>query len=84
VAGKLVEFPRKLEWKWVDTCIGSVASTDLHARVEGIPGHPKGHVRWQAFKGALLLGFGEADDHDAGMEAARKCIEGSVMVVRPT
>jgi len=81
--GKLIEFPRRLEWKQVETFIGKVANMDIHARVEGIPGHPKGHVRWQAFKGAMLVGFGEAKDHNEGMEAARLCLENKIVVLRP-
>jgi hypothetical protein len=79
--GKLIEFPRRLEWKHVDTYIGTIAGTSLHARVQSIPDGEG--AKWEIWLGHSLISFGTAEDEDAGMEAARSSLEKSVLVARP-
>jgi hypothetical protein len=80
--GKLIEFPRRLEWNKLEVYIGRVKGTMLYARVESDP-QDGGRCKWKAFLGEALVDAGEADTPDEGMEAARAALEGGVVVVRP-
>jgi hypothetical protein len=77
--GKLIEFPRKLEWNEVVCYVGKVKGTELHTRVEI---HPDGTKRWQAWDRAFLVGCGDCDDLEDGQEKAKKALEDKCVVVR--
>ena len=81
MSGKLVEFPRRLEWQHTDCWYGKVKGTNLHAKVE--TGFYDGGFSWLAWDDRVLIGSGmEADDKSA-MEKAKEALENGVVVVRP-
>jgi hypothetical protein len=81
MSGKVVEFPRKLEWQHVDCWYGSVKGTQLHAKVEGT--FDGTSYNWAIWNGQMLLEAGSKDDKDDAMEAAKAALEKGVVVVRP-
>lgn len=79
--GALIELPRRLEWRPVETWVGRVKGTALCTKVsekqEGIG------FLWEAWNGWSLVAAGEAPDLPAGRKAAAEALESGVMVVRP-
>jgi hypothetical protein len=81
MSGKLIELPRRLEWKPIETWIGRVKGTGLCTKVsEKLEG--AGFV-WEAWSGCSLVAAGEAPDMLAGRKAAEEALESGVVVVRP-
>lgn len=77
--GKVVEFPRKLEWAPVEVHVGAVRGTKLAARVEkDLNGD--GYV-WAAMHGQVIIGHGREAGLEAAQEAVRKCFTEKVNVV---
>lgn len=81
MAGRLIEFPRKLEWRHVDCWYGRVAGTMLYAKVEeSLDG--KGY-NWFAWNGPMTLGSGNNKSMAVAQEEAKTAMETSVVVIRP-
>lgn len=81
MTGKLVEFPRKLEWKHVDCWYGRVIGTMLYAKVEeSLDGQG---YNWFAWNGPMTLGSGSKETMELAQEEAKNVMEASVMVIRP-
>lgn len=81
VAGKVIDFPRKLEWTPIETWIGRVQGTALCTKVsqklEGVG------FFWESWNGHVLVQAGEAGSMEEARTAAEKALEGNVLVVRP-
>lgn len=78
--GKVVEFPRKLEWQPVEAWVGTVPNTSLSAKVEKAK---DGVVyTWFAWNGPMVVAAGTAVDLDTGKEAARRALEQNSFVIR--
>jgi hypothetical protein len=81
MSGKVVEFPRKLEWKHVDCWYGHVQGTQLHAKVEeNLEGTS---YNWAIWNGQILLAAGSDPNKEVAMDAARTALEKGVVVIRP-
>jgi len=80
MAGNLIELPRKLEWKPVDTWIGKVRGTLLWTKAEEKEG---GGYYWSAWNGPILVNSGEAPDMAQARKRAEEALETGVLVVRP-
>lgn len=81
MAGKLIEFPRKLEWSELPCWVGFVKGTTLLAKVErAVDGD---QFQWAAWNAGSLLDIGLVPTLEAGQEAARRAMESSVLVIRP-
>ncbi len=80
MTGKLIEFPRKLEWKSVETWIGTVAGTLLLAKVEEVLG--QAHVQWSTYNGPIIVNSGVASTMEEGKKAAKEALETGVLVMR--
>lgn len=79
-SGKLIEFPRKVEWE------------QIHGWVASVPGHPgitihviwKGsRYWWQVFIQGVPHDSGSDEDPDKAKDAALRSVERSVLVIRP-
>lgn len=81
MAGNLIELPRRLEWKPVETWVGKVRGTLLWTKVEE-KSDGKGFF-WMAWNGPILVNSGEAPDIDQARKTAEEALETGVLVVRP-
>lgn len=81
MSGKVVEFPRKLEWQHVECWYGRVKGTQLHAKVEG--NLEDTGYNWAIWNGPMLLAAGSEVKKEVAMEAAKAALENGVVVVRP-
>ena len=81
MSGKLVEFPRKLDWKHVDCWYGRVAGTLLYAKVE--ESTDGNGFNWFAWNGPVTLGSGNEEKLDTALNAAKASMESSIVVVHP-
>lgn len=81
MTGKLIEFPRKIEWSETPCWVGRVKGTQLLAKVEKAVDGPA--YQWGAWNGAAPLGVGLKETPEKAMEAATKALEAAVVVVRP-
>lgn len=81
MAGKLIEFPRRLEWVELPLWVGRVKGTELLAKVEKAVDGPA--YQWGAWNGSAPLGSGLEPTAERAQEAARKALETAVLVVRP-
>ena len=80
MSGKLVEFPRKLIWKHVDTWYGHVAGTAMYTKVEQkLEGEG---FNWGAWNGPMLIQAGEADSVELAQSAAKKAMEDGIIIIR--
>jgi hypothetical protein len=80
-SGKLIEFPRKVEWE------------QIHGWMAHVPGHPglvaqviwrNNRYSWRTFFQGIPLGPGGSDeDPDKAKEAALRNLEENTMVIRP-
>ena len=80
MAGKLIELPKKLEWRPVETWVGKVKGTCMWTQVVA---KEDGGYQWIAWSGPILVNSGDASSSGAAMEAAEKALETGVLVVRP-
>ncbi len=81
MAGKLIEFPKKLEWTETPCWVGRVKGTKLLAKVErAVDGTA---YQWGAWDAGAPLGIGLEATQELAQEAARRALEASVMVIRP-
>jgi hypothetical protein len=79
--GKLIELPRRLEWKHVETWVGRVKGTDMCTKVsEKLEGEG---FWWESWSGCALVNAGEAPNMLAARKAAEEALESGVVVVRP-
>lgn len=79
MAGKLVEFPRRLEWAALPCWVGVVKGTQLLAKVEqAVDGN---QYQWAAWNAGAPLGVGLKPTLDEAMDAAKAAME-QVVVVR--
>lgn len=77
--GKVVEFPRKLEWSPIEVHVGAIRGTQLVARIEkDLNG---GGYVWAAMHGQVVIGHGQEDDLEAAKEAVRTCFTEKVNIV---
>lgn len=81
MAGKLVEFPRRLEWTETPCWVGRVKGTQLLAKVEKAVDGPA--YQWGAWNAAAPIGIGLEATEEAAKEAARRALEEAVLIVRP-
>ncbi len=81
MTGKLVEFPRKLEWSELPCWVGFVKGTQLLAKVERAVDGDK--FQWAAWNAGALIGVGLVATKEEGQEAARRAMEAGVLVLRP-
>jgi hypothetical protein len=82
MTGKLVEFPRKLEWRHADCWYGRVAGTNLYAKVEENL-HDTGGYNWFAWNGPVTLGSGHDESMEVARDKAKEMMETSVVVIHP-
>ena len=79
MAGKLIEFPRHLEWQPVEIWTGKVRGTQLWAEVrpaaEGFS--------WIAGNGGLPLAHGTAPTEAEGKSFALRALTEGAVVIRP-
>jgi len=80
MAGKLIELPKRLEWKPVETWVGKVAGTPMWTQVTSKEG---GGYQWLAWSGPMLVNSGEAKTSGEAMKAAEEALETGVLVVHP-
>lgn len=81
VAGKLIEFPRRLEWVELPMWVGVVKGTLLLAKVErAVDGEA---YQWSAWNAGALLGQGLRATVEEAMDEAKLVLERSMVVVRP-
>lgn len=81
MSGKLIELPRRLEWKPVETWIGKVRGTDMCTQVsEKLEGEG---FNWAAWNGRILVSAGESPTMLEARKAAEEALESGVVVVRP-
>lgn len=78
--GKVVEFPRKLEWQQLESWLGRVPNTNLIAKVESQVA--EGTFSWYAWNGTFLLAMGSAKSLEEGKEAAKAALEQGALVAR--
>jgi hypothetical protein len=81
MTGKLIEFPRRLEWTETPCWVGRVKGTMLLAKVEKAVDGPA--YQWGAWNGTAPLGAGLKETEEAAKEAARQALEAAVLVIRP-
>lgn len=81
MAGKLIEFPRRLEWVELPLWVGRVKGTELLAKVEKAVDGPA--YQWAAWNAGVPLGVGLEGSVEAAKDAAKKALEEAVVVVRP-
>lgn len=80
MAGKLIEFPKKLEWVELPLWVGRVKGTQLLAKVEKAVDGPA--YQWAAWNAGAPLGVGLEGSMEKAQEAARAALEAAVLVVR--
>ena len=80
MAGKLVEFPKRLEWVELPLWVGRVKGTQLLAKVEKAVDGPA--YQWAAWNAGAPLGVGLEASVGAAQEAAKAALEAAVLVVR--
>jgi hypothetical protein len=78
--GKVVEFPRKLEWQQLESWMGRVPNTNLITKVESQI--VEGAFSWYAWNGTFLLAMGTAGSLEEGKEAAKAALEQGALVAR--
>ena len=81
MTGNLIELPRKLEWKLVETWVGKVRGTMLWTKAEAKT-DGSGFV-WSAWNGPILVNNGEAPSLPQARKLAEEALETGVLVVRP-
>lgn len=79
MSGKVVEFPRRLEWQHVECWYGRVKGTQLHAKVEG--NLEDTGYNWAIWNGPMLLAAGSEVDKEVAMAAAKTALENGVVVI---
>lgn len=80
MAGKLIEFPKKLEWVELPLWVGRVKGTELLAKVEqAVDGAA---YQWSAWNAGVHLGVGLEPSVELAMERAKSALEEAVVVVR--
>jgi hypothetical protein len=80
VAGKLIEFPKKLEWVETPCWVGRVKGTQLLAKVEKAVDGPA--FQWGAWNAGMPLGVGLESSVEKAKDAAKAALETSVLVMR--
>lgn len=81
VAGKLIEFPKRLEWVELPMWVGTVKGTQLLAKVEkAVDGEA---YQWSCWNAGALLGQGLKATAKEAMDEAKAVLEAGVIVVRP-
>lgn len=81
MSGQLIELPRRLEWKPVETWFGRVKGTDMCTKVsEKLEGDG---FWWEAWNGRTLVNAGEAPNMLDARRVAEEALESGVVVVRP-
>jgi hypothetical protein len=78
MAGKLIELPRRLEWKPVETWSGKVKGTLLWTQVVA----KDAGYQWFAWNGPIMVDSGEAPSSEKAMQDAEKALETGVLVIR--
>lgn len=89
--GKLIEFPRKLEWTNVPSMFGEVKELRMCARVDYI--EQKKEFVWVAWHkhpassslyptGAVIIARGRTDSMEDAMEEVKEALE-KVPIIRP-
>lgn len=78
--GKLVEFPRRLEWTAATCWVGRVKGSNIVARVEQVLDGPE--FQWFAWHNGVVLGGGLATSLEEGQSLAKEAIEKQIVVVR--
>lgn len=76
---KVVDFPRKLEWRPLESWLGRVPNTHLIAKVESTL--EEGNYAWYAWNGTFLVGMGAAKTLEQGQEAAKRAFETNALVI---
>lgn len=79
MAGQLIELPKRLEWKPVDTWVGVVSGTQLCTKAEAMP---DGRYSWSAWDGRILVNAGTAKDLGEARRAAEEALKAGVLIVR--
>lgn len=78
--GKVVEFPRKLEWEPVEAWCAHVPGTQLKAKVEKSASAES--YTWYAWSGVALVAMGSASSLEEGKASAKTAFEVNTLVVR--
>jgi len=74
---KVIQLPRRLEWRQVECHVASVPKTNLYSRVEI---ETSGKGRWWAFDQAFCVGSGLCDGVDDGKKKAKEAFERCLIV----
>lgn len=80
MSGKLIEFPKKLEWVELPLWVGRVKGTQLLAKVEKAVDGPA--YQWAAWNAGVPLGVGLEASVETAKEKAKEAMEAAVLVVR--
>lgn len=80
MAGRLIEFPKKLEWVELPFWVGRVKGTQLLAKVEKAVDGPA--YQWAAWNAGVPLGVGLEASIELAKEKAKAAMEAAVVVVR--
>jgi len=74
---KVIQLPRRLEWRRVDCYVAKVPKTGMHGRVEV---EVDGKGRWWAFDKQFCIGSGQCDGVEDGTTKAKETFERCLVV----
>ena len=80
MSGKLIEFPKKLEWVELPLWVGRVKGTQLLAKVEKAVDGPA--YQWAAWNAGAPLGVGLEASVEVAKNKAKEAMEAAVLVMR--